>query len=51
MADIKTRSAEKGTIKTLDKASVAASRMKHSYARTKELVEEKQKSTEGSPAE
>ena len=38
MADIKTRSAEKGTIKTLDKASVAASRMKHSYARTKELV-------------
>ena len=51
MADIKTRSADKGTIKTLDKASVAASRMKHSYARTKELVEEKQKSTEGSPAE
>ena len=31
MADIKTRSADKGTIKTLDKASVAAGRMKHSY--------------------
>lgn len=36
MADIKTRDAVKGTIKTLDKAAVASERMKSAYAKTKE---------------
>ena len=33
MADIKTRDAVKGTIKTLDKAAIAGERMKYAYAR------------------
>ena len=33
MADIKTRDAVKGTIKTLDKAAIAGRRMKSAYAR------------------
>lgn len=40
MADIKTRDAVKGTIKTLDKAAVASERMKSAYAKTKEKAEE-----------
>ena len=34
MADIKTRDAVKGTIKTLDKAAIAGERMKSAYAKT-----------------
>ena len=36
MADIKTRDAVKGTIKTIDKAAVASERMKAAYAKTKD---------------
>ena len=36
MADIKTRDAVKGTIKTIDKAAVASERMKSAYAKTKD---------------
>ena len=36
MADIKTRDAVKGTIKTLDKAAIAGRRMKSAYAKTKD---------------
>ena len=35
MAKIKTRDAVKGTIKTIDKAAIAAERMKSAYAKTK----------------
>lgn len=31
MADIKTRDAVKGTIKTIDKAAIASERMKNAY--------------------
>lgn len=34
MADIKTRDAVKGTIKTIDKAAIATERMKSAYAKT-----------------
>ena len=33
MADIKTRDAVKGTIKTIDKAAIASQRMKNAYAK------------------
>ena len=36
MADIKTRDAVKGTIKTIDKAAIATERMKSAYAKTKD---------------
>lgn len=36
MADIKTRDAVKGTIKTIDKAAIASERMKSAYAGIKE---------------
>ena len=36
MADIKTRDAVKGTIKTIDKAAVAGQRMKQAYISTKD---------------
>ena len=36
MADIKTRNVIKGTIRTIDKASVASQRIKTSYAKTKQ---------------
>ena len=36
MADIKTRNVIKGTIRTIDKASIAGQRMKTSYAKTKQ---------------
>ena len=35
MADIKTRDAVKGTIKTIDKAAIATERMKSAYAKNK----------------
>ena len=35
MADIKTRDAVKGTIKKLDKAAIAADRMRSAYIRKK----------------
>ena len=40
MADIKTRDAVKGTIKTIDKAAVASERMKSAY--TVRKIKEKQ---------
>lgn len=39
MADIKTRDAVKGTIKTIDKAAVAGQRMKQAYISTKDKAE------------
>lgn len=39
MADIKTRDAVKGTIKTIDKAAVASQHMKQAYVSTKEKAE------------
>ena len=39
MADIKTRDAVKGTIKTLDKAAIAGRRMKSAYAKTKDKAD------------
>ena len=51
MADIKTRDAVKGMIKTLDKAAVASERMKSAYAKTKEKAEEGYFSEESSPSE
>lgn len=38
MADIKTRDAVKGTIKTIDKAAVASERMKSAYSKIKSYV-------------
>lgn len=51
MADIKTRDAVKGTIKTIDKAAVASERMKSAYAKTKEKAEEGYYANEGSATE
>ena len=39
MADIKTRDAVKGTIKTIDKAAVASERMKSAYSKIKDKAE------------
>ena len=39
MADIKTRDAVKGTIKTLDKAAIAGQKMKQAYIATKDKAE------------
>ena len=39
MADIKTRDTVKGTIRTLDKGRIAASRMKQAYIQTKDKAE------------
>ena len=39
MADIKTRDVVKGTIKKIDKAAIAASRMRSAYVQTKEKAE------------
>ncbi len=39
MADIKTRDAVKGTIKQIDKAAIAADRMRTAYVQTKEKAE------------
>ena len=51
MADIKTRDAVKGTIKTIDKSAVAAERMKNAFIRTKEKAESSTSPTENSPEE
>ena len=40
MADIKTRDAVKGTIKSIDKAAIASERMKSAYAKTKDKAEQ-----------
>jgi len=40
MADIKTRDAVKGTIKTIDKAAIATERMKSAYAKKKDKAEQ-----------
>ena len=51
MADIKTRDAVKGTIKTLDKAAIAGERMKSAYAKTKNKAEQGYYAEENSPTE
>lgn len=51
MADIKTRDAVKGTIKTIDKAAIASERMKSAYAKTKEKAEQGYYADEGSATE
>ncbi len=51
MADIKTRDAVKGTIKTIDKAAVASERMKAAYAKTKDKAEQGYYADENSPTE
>ena len=51
MADIKTRDAVKGTIKTLDKAAIAGSRMKSAYAKTKDKAKQGYYAEENSPTE
>ena len=51
MADIKTRDAVKGTIKTLDKAAIAGRRMKSAYAKTKDKAEQGYYAEEDSPTE
>mgnify|MGYP000063811484 CR=1 FL=1 len=40
MADIKTRDAVKGTIKTIDKATIASERMKSAYVGIKDKAEQ-----------
>lgn len=51
MADIKTRDAVKGTIKSIDKAAVAGQRMKQTYVSTKDRVEQSVEATENSANE
>ena len=51
MADIKTRDAVKGTIKTLDKAAVAGERMKSAYVGIKDKAEQGYYAEENSPTE
>ena len=51
MADIKTRDAVKGTIKTIDKAAIAGGRMKSAYAKTKDKSEHSYYTEGNSPAE
>ena len=51
MADIKTRDAVKGTIKTIDKAAVASERMKSAYAKTKDKAEQAYYADESSATE
>lgn len=51
MADIKTRDAIKGTIKTIDKAAVASERMKAAYAKTKDKAEQGYYADENSATE
>jgi len=51
MANIKTRDAVKGTIKTIDKAAIAGERMKSAYAKTKDKAEQGYYSEESSAAE
>ena len=51
MADIKTRDAVKGTIKTIDKAAVASERMKSAYAKTKDKADQGYYADESSATE
>ena len=51
MANIKTRDAVKGTIKTIDKAAIAGERMKSAYAKTKDRAEQGYYSEESSATE
>ena len=51
MADIKTRDAVKGTIKTIDKAAIASERMKSAYAKTRDKAEQGYYAEEGSATE
>ena len=51
MADIKTRDAVKGTIKTIDKAAIASERMKSAYVGIKEKAEQGYYSDENSATE
>ena len=51
MADIKTRDAVKGTIKTIDKAAIASGRMKSAYVGIKEKAEQGYYSDENSATE
>ncbi len=51
MADIKTRDAVKGTIKQIDKAAVAADRMRSAYIQTKEKAEHSTHASENSAEE
>jgi hypothetical protein len=51
MADIKTRDAVRGTIKTLDKAAIASERMKSAYVGVKERTEQGANVEEDSPSE
>lgn len=51
MADIKTRDAVKGTIKSIDKAAVAGERMKQAYISTKERAEHSTYAAESSADE
>lgn len=51
MADIKTRDLVKGTIKTIDKAAVAADRMRSAYIQTKEKAEHSTHAQESSAEE
>ena len=51
MADIKTRDAVTGTIKSIDKSAVAAERMKDAFIRTKDDAQRGASSAEDSPEE
>ena len=51
MADIKTRDAVKGTIKTIDKAAVASERMKSAYSKIKDKAEQGYYAEENSATE
>ena len=51
MADIKTRDAVKGTIKTIDKAAIASERMKSAYVEIKEKAEQGYYADENSATE
>ena len=51
MADIKTRDTVKGTIRTLDKGRIAASRMKQAYIQTKDKAEHSVEAEERSETE
>lgn len=51
LPDIKTRDMVKGTIRTLDKGRIAASRMKQAYIQTKDRTENSVEAEESSPTE
>lgn len=51
MADIKTRDAVKGTIKTIDKATIASERMKSAYVGIKDKAEQEYYTDESSATE